>query len=672
MSETKRKIVVTSALPYANGDIHIGHLVEYLQTDFWVRFQKMRGNECLYICADDTHGTPIMVRSRNEGITPEELIARSYTQHVKDFDDFQVKFDHYGSTNCDENRVLSEQIFKAMEVSGAITARIQPQLFCKKDQMFLPDRFVKGVCPKCAAENQYGDSCDVCGETYAAEELKDASCTLCGSKPITRDSEHLYFELEPSRDFLKEWIPTHTAPEMANKLLEWFDEPLRGWCISRDEPYFGFEIPGHPGKFFYVWVDAPIGYMGSLTEWCAETGESFDDWWQNKDAELYHFIGKDIVRFHSLFWPAMLKTAGFKTPDQVFVHGFLTVNGEKMSKSKGTFIKARTYLDHLEAQDLRFYYACKLNSTPDDMDLNMDDFIGRVNSDLVGKITNLVSRGAQMLHKRLDGDCGTMDEEGCKLCEEARSRSDKIAKHYEDRDFNKAMVEVRELADLANQYFDTAAPWKSIKSDPEVARSVMTSILNLFRILAIYLQPVLPEYSAKVAQLFNEEPYAWSDIEKKIESVPINKYAYLAQRVEVDAVTKMVEESRNSFAAPPAEAVAPEIEPVKETIDFETFSKMDLRVATVISAEAVEKADKLLRVMLDIGDGKPRQVFAGIKKYYDPEKLVGRQVVMVANLAPRKMRFGLSEGMIVAAGNPDGDLFVVSPDTGAIPGAGVK
>jgi methionyl-tRNA synthetase len=343
-----------------------------------------------------------------------------------------------------------------------------------------------------------------------------------------------------------------------------------------------------------------------------------------------------------------------------------------MSKSKGTFIKARTYLDHLEAQDLRFYYACKLNSTPDDMDLNMDDFIGRVNSDLVGKITNLVSRGAQMLHKRLDGDCGTMDEEGCKLCEEARSRSDKIAKHYEDRDFNKAMVEVRELADLANQYFDTAAPWKSIKSDPEVARSVMTSILNLFRILAIYLQPVLPEYSAKVAQLFNEEPYAWSDIEKKIESVPINKYAYLAQRVEVDAVTKMVEESRNSMAAPRAEAGAPEIEPVKETIDFETFSKMDLRVATVISAEAVEKADKLLRVMLDIGDGKPRQVFAGIKKYYDPEKLVGRQVVMVANLAPRKMRFGLSEGMIVAAGNPDGDLFVVSPDTGAIPGAGVK
>lgn len=672
MSDKKRKIVVTSALPYANGDIHIGHLVEYLQSDFWVRFQKMRGHDCLYICADDTHGTPIMVRSRNEGISPEELIARSYAQHVKDFDDFQIRFDHYGSTNCDENRVLSEQVFKALEADGAITSRIQPQLFCEKDQMFLPDRFVKGSCPKCTAEEQYGDSCDICGATYAAEELKEARCSLCGDKPITRDSEHLYFELEPSRDFLKEWIPAHTAPEIANKLLEWFDEPLRGWCISRDAPYFGFEIPGHPGKFFYVWVDAPIGYMGSLTQWCTANNESFDEWWQSKDAELYHFIGKDIVRFHSLFWPAMLKTAGFKTPDQVFVHGFLTVNGEKMSKSKGTFIKARSYLNHLEAQDLRFYYACKLNSTSDDMDLNMDDFIGRVNSDLVGKITNLASRGAQMLHKRLDGVCGVMDSDGRKLCEVARSKSDLIAKHYEARDFNKAMVEIRALADLANQYFDTAAPWLLIKSDPEAARSVMTSVLNLFRILTIYLQPVLPAYAAKVATLFNEEPYLWSDLNKVIEEVAINPYVYLAQRVEAEAVAKMVAESRDSSAESPAAGVTAGIEPVKATIDFDTFSRADLRVATVISAEAVEKAEKLLRVMLDIGDGKPRQVFAGIKKYYDPDKLVGRQVVMVANLAPRQMRFGLSEGMIIAAGNPDGDLFVVSPDAGALPGAGVK
>ncbi len=670
MSEKKRRIVVTAALPYANGDIHIGHLVEYLQTDFWTRFQRMRGHECLYICADDTHGTPIMVRSRDEGITPEDLIARSHDLHVKDFADFQIAFDHYGSTNCDENRVLSEEIFKAMEESGAITARTQPQFFCEKDQMFLPDRFVKGVCPKCDADNQYGDSCDACGETYDAEELKEPLCTLCGSAPVTRDSEHLYFELEPSRDFLKSWIPAHTAPEIANKLLEWFDEPLRGWCISRDAPYFGFEIPGHPNKFFYVWVDAPIGYMASLTKWCKEQGENFDDWWQNPDAELYHFIGKDIVRFHSLFWPAMLRLAGYKTPDQIFVHGFLTVNGEKMSKSKGTFIKARTYLDHLEAQDLRFYYACKLNSTSDDMDLNIDDFIGRVNSDLVGKITNLASRGAQMLHKRLEGVTGEMDVEGRKLCAEARSRSEKIAMFYEARDFNKALVEIRALADLANQYFDSAAPWNLIKEDPEAARAVMTSVLNLFRILAIYLQPILPEYSLKVAQLFNEQPYMWDDISKDIVNVPINPYTYLAKRVERDAVIKMIEESTESLE--PIAQVTPGIEPVKATIDFDTFSRIDLRVATVISAEAVKKADKLLRVMLDIGDGKPRQVFAGIKGHYDPETLVGRQVVMVANLAARKMRFGLSEGMIIAAGNPDGDLFVVSPDTGALPGAGVQ
>ncbi|MFA7175284.1 MAG: methionine--tRNA ligase [Kiritimatiellia bacterium] len=671
-SEKTRKIVVTAALPYANGDIHIGHLVEYLQTDFWVRFQKMRGHECLYICADDTHGTPIMVRSRNEGITPEELIARSYALHVKDFDDFQIQFDHYGSTNCEENRELSERIFKAMEESGAITLHTKARFYCAKDQMFLPDRFVKGICPKCAAENQYGDSCDVCGETYPAEELQEPSCTLCGDAPITRDSEHLYFELEPSRDFLKEWIPAYTAPEIANKLLEWFDEPLRGWCISRDAPYFGFEIPGHPGKFFYVWMDAPIGYMASLTRWCIENNEDFDDWWQNPEAELYHFIGKDIVRFHSLFWPAMLKVAGFKTPDQIFVHGFLTVNGEKMSKSKGTFIKARTYLDYLKAQDLRFYYACKLNGTADDIDLNIDDFIGRVNSDLVGKITNLASRGAQMLYKRLDGVCGVMEPAGRKLCDEARARSERIAAHYEARDFSKAMVEVRALADRANQYFDTAAPWLLIKSDPEAARSVMTSVLNLFRILAIYLTPVLPAYAAQVAALFHEEPYQWSDLLKDIENTPIGPYTYLAERVEPEAVAQMVEASREDTAPLAADLGTPGIAPVKATIDIDTFSKMDLRVATVLSAEAVEGADKLIRVQLDIGDNQPRQVFAGIKKHYDPETLVGRQVVMVANLAPRKMRFGLSEGMILAAGNPDGGLFVVAPDQGALPGAGVQ
>ena len=684
METKKRRIVVTSALPYANGDIHLGHLVEYLQTDFWVRFQKMRGHECVYVCADDTHGTPVMVRSRAEGITPEELIARSYAQHTQDFSDFEIRFDSYYSTNSPENRAFSNAIYREMQKSGAIVARKLPQLYCEHDAMFLPDRFVKGLCPKCGAAGQYGDACDLCGQTYAAEELKEAACVICGRAPVMRDSEHLFFELEPYRDFLKAWIPKHTAPDVANKLLEWFDEPLRGWCISRDAPYFGFEIPGHPGKFFYVWVDAPIGYMASLQKWCNDHGEAFDDWWQNPKAELYHFIGKDIVRFHCLFWPTMLHVAEVKTPNQVFVHGFLTVNGEKMSKSKGTFVKARTYLDHLNPQDLRFYYACKLNGTTDDLDLNLGDFVNRVNSDLVGKITNLASRGAQMLHKSLGGATGTMDEEGRLLWERAVSCSEAVAAHYEARDFSKAMVVVRELADAANQYFDGRAPWALVKTDPEAARKVMTSILNLFRVLAIYLQPVLPAYAAKVARLFNEAPYAWTDVRKAIERAPISAYEYLATRVEQAAVDKVVEASR-AVAAPaaapapksaPAPAAAPAAqaaaEPAKELIDYDTFAKVDLRVAKVLSAELVEGADKLLKLQLDLGEAKPRQVFAGIRKAYDPAQLVGRQVVMVANLAARKMRFGMSEGMILAAGNPDGALFVVSPDAGALPGAAVK
>lgn len=674
MVTQKRKMVVTSALPYANGDIHIGHLVEYIQTDFWVRFQKMRGNDCVYVCADDTHGTPIMVRARSEGIAPEALIARSYALHTQDFADFEIHFDHYYSTNSEENHAFCNSIYHAMQQSGAVTARKLPQLYCEHDAMFLPDRFVKGTCPKCGAENQYGDSCDVCGQTYPAEELKDASCTICGNKPVTRDSEHLFFELEPFRDFLKAWIPAHTAQDVANKLLEWFNEPLRGWCISRDAPYFGFEIPDRPGKFFYVWVDAPIGYMASLKKWCADRGESFDDWWQNPNAELYHFIGKDIVRFHCLFWPAMLHTAGYKTPNQVFVHGFLTVNGEKMSKSKGTFIKARTYLDTLKAQDLRFYYACKLNGTTDDMDLNLGDFVNRVNSDLVGKITNLASRGAQMLHKSLGGKTGAMDPDGRALFEKARSWSQSIAAYYEARDFSKVMVAVRDLADQANQYFDAKAPWALIKTDPEAARSVMTSVLNIFRVLAIYMQPVLPAYASKVSRLFNECPYVWTDVAKTVENTAIAPYEYLATRVEQAAVDNMIAASRTPEKTAPKTAApaAAAVEPVKAVIDYDTFAKSDLRVARVIAADYVEGADKLLKLQLDIGEERPRQVFAGIRKAYDPAKLVGRRLVMVANLAPRKMRFGLSEGMILAAGNPDGGLFAVSPDEGALPGATVK
>ena len=666
-----RRLIVTSALPYANGAIHIGHLVEYLQTDFWVRFQKMRGHKCVYVCADDTHGTAIMIRARQEGITPEELIARSYESHVRDFSDFEIAFDNYYSTHSPENRAFCEAIYARMVESNSLTTRMLPQLYCEHDRMFLPDRFVKGTCPKCQAAEQYGDSCDRCAATYSPSDLADAHCAICGRKPVLRESEHIFFELELYREYLREWLPEHTARDVSNKLMEWFGEPLRGWDISRDAPYFGFEIPGHTGKFFYVWLDAPIGYMASLKNWCDRHGESFEGWWNDPGTEIYHFIGKDIVRFHCLFWPAMLHCGGFDGPDQVFVHGFLTVNGEKMSKSKGTFISARTYLDHLEPLYLRFYYACKLNATTDDIDLNLDDFVGRVNSDLVGKITNLASRGAQMLHKNLEGRTGTMDAEGRALYETACARSAEIADYYERRDFSQAMVAIRELAEEANRYFDAQAPWKLIRQDPEATRSVLTSLLNSFRVLAIYLKPFLPGYTAQVEKLFGEEPYNWDDTAKPFENRTLNPYTYLATRIDPKKVQAMVEASRTAAPAAAKPAAAP-VTPVKPEIDIATFGQMDLRVAHVVKAELVEGADKLLRLELDIGEERPRQVFAGIRKAYDPATLVGRHVVMVANLAPRKMRFGLSEGMVLAACNPDGGLFVVSPDDGALPGATVQ
>ena len=674
MSESKRTMIVTFALPYANGDIHLGHLVEYLQTDFWVRFQKMRGNRVVYICADDTHGTPIMVRARLENTTPEQLIERSYKQHTADFADFEIAFDHYGSTNCVENHGFVDQIYAAMEKKGFVSTKKTKQFYCDHEKMFLPDSFLVGVCPKCGAPNQYGDSCEACGQTYSAEELKSPRCKFCGQEPSIRECEHLYFELEPSRDFLAVLVPQIVTPDIANKLLEWFNEPLRGWCISRDAPYFGFEIPGHPGKFFYVWVDAPINYMGALLAWCKEHGQSFDDWWQNPQTEIYHFIGKDIVRFHCLFWPTMLHAAGFRLPTKVFVHGFLTVDGEKMSKSRGTFIQAKAYLKYLKAQDLRFYYACKLNSTTDDLDLNTEDFVNRVNSDLVGKITNLASRGAQMLQKHFDRKLGKMDAAGEEVWKHARAVADVIADDFENRNFSKVMVELRKIADEANQYFDSKSPWSLVKQDPEAARQVLTSILNIFRVLAIYLAPILPSYAVRVAKLFREAPYVWDDLAKRLEDVEIEPYEYLATRIDPKSIAALMEENRKLGAVPPPppKPVPGQPAPVKETIDYDTFAKADLRVAKVLQAETVEGADKLLRLSLDIGDGRPRTVFAGIRKAYDPASIVGRSVVMVANLAPRKMRFGVSEGMILAAGNPNGSLFLVTPDEGAIPGATVK
>ena len=670
----KRKIVVTSALPYANGDIHLGHLVEYLQTDFWARFQKLRGHECVYVCADDTHGTPIMIRARKEGITPEELIARSHAEHLRDFTDFQVAFDNYHSTNAPENKDLSARIYAAMEESGAVTSKTSPQLYCEKCQMFLPDRFVKGECPKCGAAGQYGDSCDKCGATYGAEELGHPVCTTCGATPVVRDSEHLYFELEPQHEYLEKWIPGHTTSDVSNKLLEWFKEPLRGWCISRDAPYFGFEIPGHPNKFFYVWVDAPIGYIASLKNWCEKNGKSIEDYWPSDgtdgNVELYHFIGKDIIRFHCLFWPGMLHTAGFKGPNKVFVHGFLTVNGEKMSKSKGTFVNARTYLNHLPPEALRYYYAAKLGGTTDDMDLNLADFVQRVNSDLVGKITNIASRGGQMLQKKLEGLLGAMDEEGLALIAKCREASETIAKHYEDRRFNMAVVEICRLADAANEYFDRREPWKTVKTDAETTRVTLTAALNAFRIIAIYLKPILPAYADKAMKLFGETEWTWDSINAARENCTLGAYEYLASRIDGKQVEAMIaaatinpgdsgevshesRASKNKAKAETVPAAAAEVPALKPEIAFGDFEKVDLRIGKVVSCETVPKSSKLLKFELDVGSLGKRTIFSGIRgSYADPAALVGKEVLFVANLAPRKMSVGVSEGMILYAGEP--------------------
>ena len=670
----KRKIVVTSALPYANGDIHLGHLVEYLQTDFWARFQKLRGHECVYVCADDTHGTPIMIRARKEGITPEDLIARSHAEHLRDFTDFQVAFDNYHSTNAPENKDLSARIYAAMEKSGAVTSKTSPQLYCEKCQMFLPDRFVKGECPKCGAAGQYGDSCDKCGATYGAEELGHPVCTTCGATPVVRDSEHLYFELEPQHEYLEKWIPGHTTSDVSNKLLEWFKEPLRGWCISRDAPYFGFEIPGHPNKFFYVWVDAPIGYIASLKNWCEKNGKSIEDYWPSDgtdgNVELYHFIGKDIIRFHCLFWPGMLHTAGFKGPNKVFVHGFLTVNGEKMSKSKGTFVNARTYLNHLPPEALRYYYAAKLGGTTDDMDLNLADFVQRVNSDLVGKITNIASRGGQMLQKKLEGLLGAMDEEGLALIAKCREASETIAKHYEDRRFNMAVVEICRLADAANEYFDRREPWKTVKTDAETTRVTLTAALNAFRIIAIYLKPILPAYADKAMKLFGETEWTWDSINAARENCTLGAYEYLASRIDGKQVEAMIaaatinpgdsgevshesRASKNKAKAETVPAAAVEVPALKPEIAFGDFEKVDLRIGKVVSCETVPKSSKLLKFELDAGSLGKRTIFSGIRgSCADPAALVGKEVLFVANLAPRKMSVGVSEGMILYAGEP--------------------
>ena len=670
-----RKILVTSALPYANGPIHIGHLVEYIQTDIWVRFQKMREHNCIYVCADDAHGTPIMLRAQADGIKPEELIARCHTEHQADFAAFDIEFDNYYSTHSPENREFASYIFQQLENGGHITGKTIQQAYDEQARMFLPDRFVKGECPNCGSPDQYGDSCEVCGKTYSPLEMKNPVSVVSGSTPVSRQSEHLFFKLGDFESVLRDWTGKHVQAEIANKLNEWFEQGLQDWDISRDEPYFGFEIPGHSGKYFYVWLDAPIGYMASFKQYCDINKLDFEQYWKaGSKAELYHFIGKDIAYFHTLFWPAMLHGAGFRMPSGVFCHGFLTVDGQKMSKSRGTFITAATYLKHLNPEYFRYYIAAKLGSGVDDIDFNLDDFVARVNSDLVGKVVNIASRCAGFIQKLSAGRLGSTlsDRE---LFDKLAAAGKPIAEYYEARQYSRAMREIMALADQANQYINDQEPWVLAKQDGQSSRvqDICTTGLNLFRQLVVYLKPVLPELADKAESFLNVGPLLWSDAANPLLQHGINRFKPLLTRVEKEKVEAMVDESRQQWAQQSAKPAGESVlsEPIAPTIGIDDFAKLDLRIAKIVSAKQVDGADKLLQLTLDIG-GETRNVFAGIKSAYKPETLEGRLTVMVANLAPRKMKFGVSEGMVLAAGPGGKDIFILSPDDGAVPGMRVK
>jgi methionyl-tRNA synthetase len=667
-----RKLLVTSALPYANGPIHIGHLVEYLQTDIWVRFQKACGNTCYYFCADDTHGTPIMIRAKSEGITPETLIDRVHRDHFKDFTDFAVAFDNYYTTHSEENRILSERIYNAAKDSGSIVKKQIQQAYDDQEKMWLPDRFIKGTCPRCKAENQYGDSCDVCGAHYQATELINPVSAVSGHPPVLKESTHYFFRLSDYADALKELFAAgYVQASVKNKLDEWFAAGLKDWDISRDGPYFGFKIPGEDDKYFYVWLDAPIGYMASCWNYCDRHGMDFEKVWNSGEFEIYHFIGKDIMYFHALFWPALLISAKLRRPDKLFVHGFLTVNGQKMSKSKGTFVMARTYLNHLDPQYLRYYYASKLSGDVGDIDLNVEDFVNRVNSDLVGKLANLPSRSGPMLTKNLGGKLGTLDVAGRALLDELVRAKDVIVQEYETLNYASVIRRISALADICNKYVEDNQPWSLVKTDPEKARTVLTAILNASRILTIYLKPVLPAFAEKMERFLNIPPLTFADAAAVLENHTINAYERLIERVETEKVDAMIEDSKQQTtppAAPAPEPAKPTLdEPLAEECTIDDFMKADLRIAKVLKASAVEGADKLLSLELDLG-GITRHVFAGIAKAYKPEDLVGRLVVCVANLKPRKMKFGLSEGMVCASGPGGSEVFLISPDTGAKPG----
>ena len=666
----KRHILVTSALPNANGSIHLGHLLEYIQTDIWVRFQRMRGHECIYVCADDTHGTATMLKAEEAGMPPEKLIERIRDEHAKDFEDFLISHDNYYSTHSPENEAFSTLIYERLRDAGQIVKKSVNQLYDPEKELFLADRFIIGGCPNCKTEGQYGDNCEACGATYDATDLIDPKSKLSGATPVLKESEHIFFALSNHTDFLKEWTRSGVLHEqVANKLSEWLDAGLQDWDISRDAPYFGFEIPGEPGKFFYVWLDAPIGYMASFKNWCTRTGNTngvdFDSYWQSgSEYEVHHFIGKDIINFHALFWPAMLNVAGFRTPTRIHVHGFATVKDQKMSKSRGLFINARQYLDHLEPEYMRYYLATKLTGTIDDMEINLEDFVQRVNSDLVGKLVNIASRCAGFINGKFDGMLSSAP--ATDLVAEAASAADRIAELYEADEFGRAAREIMALADRTNEYIDANKPWvlaKEAGRETEV-QNVCSDGINLFRILMTYLKPILPQLAESAEAFLGVDPLVWESVGTPLTNHRINKFKPLLKRVEAEKVEQMVESGQEH--EPAAKADVPEADESNE-IQFDDFAKVDLRIALIENAEHVEGADKLLRLTLDLG-GEKRNVFAGIKAAYSPEDLIGKLTVMVANLAPRKMKFGVSEGMVLAAGPGGKDIYLMSPDAGAEPG----
>lgn len=674
-----RKILVTSALPYANGPLHLGHMLEQVQTDIWVRFQKSRGHDCLYVCADDAHGTAIMLAAEKLGISPEEHIDNMRKLHVKDSDGFLIDFANYYSTHSSENRKWSEEIYHRLKANNHIASREITQAFDPEKELFLADRFIKGSCPRCKTPDQYGDNCEACGATYSPADLIDPVSAISGAKPVNRDSTHFFFKLPEFEAMLKQWLDSDTLqPQVANKLREWTDAGLQEWDISRDAPYFGFEIPGEPGKYFYVWLDAPIGYIASFENYCQRSDHDFEAYLQpGGDTELYHFIGKDIINFHGLFWPAMLHSAGLRTPTAIFAHGFLTVNGTKMSKSRGTFINASTYLEHLDAEYLRYYFAAKLSNSVDDIDLNLEDFIQRVNSDVVGKVVNIASRCAGFLRKGFDNRLAPVCAEPV-LLDEFIAAGTTIAALYEQREFNKAIREIVALADKANQYIDGKKPWVLAKEEGKEAEvhDVCSVGINLFRVLMTYLKPVLPAMAEK-SEAFLKVSLDWTALEAPLTSHELAKFKPLIQRIDPKQVEALIEASKpaeepTAKAAPVKTAAKDEATSGSETIAFEDFAKVDLRVGLITAADHVEGADKLLRLTLDLGELGSRQVFAGIKSAYQPEQLVGKHTVVVANLAPRKMRFGVSEGMVLAAGPGGEAIFLLEPHDGATPGMQVK